>query len=96
MTLARKILQIVDILGFHNLEMLACIRQISFFRTKTGFRLFADPTYFGSATVLLRVAVGRLKVSSIWLGSFFLAQAVQLECFLPVVLEMLRVLGCTV
>ena len=56
--------------------------------------MFADPTCFDSATVLLRVVVGRLEVSSIWWGSFFLAQAVQLECFLPVVLEMLRVLEC--
>ena len=57
--------------------------------------MFADPTYFDSAMVWLRVAVGMLEVSSVWCwGSFFLAQVARLVGFLPVVLESLRVLEC--
>ena len=57
--------------------------------------MFADPTCFDSATVMLRVVVGRLEVSSVWWwGSFFLAQVAQLVFLLPVVLELLQVWVC--
>ena len=82
MTLSCKIFQITDILGFHNFEVFASIGKIGVFRTKTGFNVFADPTSFDSSMVSVRVAAGRFKGCSEWLGSFFLAQVALFPCSL--------------